>query len=1091
MAWLRRGFSLYESLERVPLKVMRDDLTRLGVTVAQSRVQLAKQYVLQQLKPETSQAADTALPPHLAVFSTAVLRRELRRRHPEISLSGTESNSDLLSLLRSTQSNQGSGLQKMLGETQLTAEEAVQVLPQLADIAWLPQNDWNVLRESQPESLVPLWKVLFQDLNVLTKDQFVTLVQAACSNLTTLNKPFSQSELTQLPENTVTQILTHALTLKHQLSYQDIAHVVRFHQLFSQTGQNTAQTLELRNEVLSRLGKEDIKELPYSVLSEVYFLLPDNSYDSHSAAILSIQQQLFPPHKPVSSDFAWQCIHQSLRLHSPVPRILLQEPTILTPVHLRHLPSTQLLQLLESLLDTQLLSENVVKNVSDMCYQSLMLPESASLLVEMHYLLHRKGAHGLALKKLQGAQALATRSEYKLSVGQLLKLGVAVYPHIGGDAMSRRLLEELSNVDSSSAEVMSHQDLLPELLSHVVASCSEKPIYSYQHFSYISVESDLRFRLAERLAALILQLKGDVRPVWRFYSQALLASSLPQDLLQNTAGGHSEDVAYCLWRFHSQIPHYPRLISDLISSPNLSLQALFYLSHLTSPASLTPTFLQLLDKNIDSAEFFLPLIDILTLDLAHDKSLLKVYEEKILDRLHPGALVGQALYRSIIQLNKLKEWKLLSRLTQGLSFRPGTEPAAEGRLLESLGEALLSAHPHSSISVQSVATLFSESLHSSERARNLVSGLVLGEDVEESVAKKREEQDFAKLQNAKGAEMVELLARLPGATTTSLYSQALSFVAPSTTSVAIFDALEEGQVLQPRFLQGFLNHLGVEKNPTNRMQIARKLLSYLAVVGVEDAFQTLKSLLQSSLDQMDPEMAINYTFLSLNSLSSASQLPSSLLSKVFTVVPQECDDSLQSSSIPPLKRYLPFDFNYELDPRTIQSNNFAGKDPELVFQKRALLTKKDAVLIARIRAIKNVLKLNTSNLEDSALTTLRAFRMKTPELQEFSNDLEFMSGDKSHLKSAWLNYRHEFLGWDMDAAFPKQKVGMMLYLDRDTIRSPNGSPHQPSYLTRLQKTQLERLGHWTILGLRFSAWRNLSREKRREMLNHILHKFTS
>ena len=160
MAWLRRGFSLYESLERVPLDTMKGEIARLGLAVSHSRIQVAKQYALLEQRTAEAQKAP-GLPPHLAVFSSTLLKQELRSRSPHLSFTGTQSTAELLTLLGSAHPGQVSGLPALLtqlsaAKTQPTTETLLQVLPQLTDLAWLPQNDWNILRESNPDSLIPL-----------------------------------------------------------------------------------------------------------------------------------------------------------------------------------------------------------------------------------------------------------------------------------------------------------------------------------------------------------------------------------------------------------------------------------------------------------------------------------------------------------------------------------------------------------------------------------------------------------------------------------------------------------------------------------------------------------------------------------------------------------------------------------------------------------------------------------------------------------------------------------------------------------------------------------------------------------------------
>jgi len=750
MAWLRRGFSLYESLERVPLDTMKGEIARLGLAVSHSRIQVAKQYALLEQRTAEAQKAP-GLPPHLAVFSSTLLKQELRSRSPHLSFTGTQSTAELLTLLGSAHPGQVSGLPALLtqlsaAKTQPTTETLLQVLPQLTDLAWLPQNDWNILRESNPDSLIPLWQGLFQALNTLNKDQFISLLRAACINVTSIGMHFTPGSLQLAPE-VVNTVLDRAVVLKQEMKYQDMGHVVQFAELFSELGGNCAQVKQIRQETLEKLQREQIDSLSHWTMSEIYFLLPDGAYTANSALISALQQCLFPLRKSFASDFAWKSIHNSLRLLAPIPRVLLRENTVLSPVHLRLLSSPQLLSLLESLLDSELLTEQVIKQVCDQCTQTLHSPASASLLVNMHYLLHRKGAQGLSLKRLNGAQALATRSEYKLRVGELLKLGVAIYPHLAGVAMDRRLLEELSK--AASPDLLQHQALLPELLLLVTEGCTEQPVYNYQYFSYSSVESELRHRLAERLATLVLQLQLDKRPVWKYYAQALMATCPPSDLLQDieqSQDWNAADVAYCLWRYQSHIPALDSYLPALLAQPVLSLRALFYISQIAPSASTLPVFQRLISDMKDS-EYFLPLVDILGMDLTKDPLLMEIYREKVRENLHPAAVSGQALYRTIVQLGEIKEYQLITRLIQGLSFWPRCEPSPASQLMEALAETLVSTHSSVPLSLKSVGSLLSKGsgLQLTSRARARLRAVLQGE---ESTRRGMEEEDLIRLKTA-------------------------------------------------------------------------------------------------------------------------------------------------------------------------------------------------------------------------------------------------------------------------------------------------------------------------------------------------------
>lgn len=1105
MAWLRRSFSLYESLERVPLDTMKGEIARMGLAVSHSRIQVAKQYTLLEQRTTEGQKSPPSpgLPPHLAVFSSTLLKQELRRRSPHLSFSGSQSSAELLALLRSTQPGQVSDLPVLLTQlsaagTKLTTETLLQVLPRLTDLTWLPQNDWNVLRESNPDSLVPLWQGLFQALSTLHKNHFIALIRAACINVTSIGMHFTSGGNLQLPPEIVNTVLDRAVELKQEMKYQDMGHVVQFAELFSEQGENCAQVKQLRQETLDKLQKEQIDSLSYWTMSDIYFLLPDGVYTSHSALISALQQRLFPLRKSFASDFAWKSIHNSLRLLAPIPRVLLREDTVLSPLHLRLLSSPQLLSLLESLLDSHLLTEQVVKHVCDQCAETLHSPVSKSLLVNLHYLLHKKGAQGLSLKRLSGAQTLATRSEYKLPVGELLKLGVAIYPHIGGVAMARKLLEELNNV-STSADLLLHQSLLPELLLLVTAGCTEQPVYHYQCFSFSSVESELRHRLAERIATLVLQLQLDKRPVWKYYAQALLASCPPIDLFREVEQSQewsAEDVAYCLWRYQSHIPASETYLPFLLSHPSLSLRALFYISQITHSASILPVFQRLISDIKDGEEYFLPLVDVLGLNVANDQQLMQIYEEKIRGNLHPAAISGQALYRTIIQLGKVKEYQLIARLTQGLGFWPRCEPSAAPKLLESLSETLVSTHSFTPINQKSVSRLLSEGfgLQLTPRTRTRLRTLLQGE---ESVQGSMEEEDLTRLKTANASEMVQLLCRLPQSCTTPLYAQALSFLSPSSSSTAILRTLAKAQVLHSAFLQRCIQHFTAEKDTKEVLGMGRFLLEYLAVVGEETYWPSVRKALDKKdvVEKMDWSMAVNYAFLCLGEQGAMKLVPKTVFEKIYSVIPEGSEEALNSSAIPGVNRYIPFDFQYELEERTLETNNFVGKNTELVFQKRALLKKEDAETIIRVRAVKNYLKLPISTLEDSAITTRHSVRSSSPEFKEFCSDVEAMITEKSHfgreLLNLRLNHTDEHLGWNLDAAFPKQKIGIMLYLDQDIIKSSTGSELLPCFLTKQQKYQLEHFTKWTIFALRFRVWRQLSRQKRQDLLSHILRKHSN
>lgn len=1081
---------------------MREEVTRRGLTVNHSRIQVAKQYaLLEQRIPEAANSS-SSLPPYLAVFSSTVLKRELRRRSPHLSFSGSQSPADLLTLLRSTQPGQVSGLPALLkqlstAKTQPTTEALLQVLPQLTDLTWLPQNDWNVLRESNPDSLVPLWQGLFQALPTLDKDQFITLIRAACINVTSIGMHFTPESHLQLAPDLVNKVLDRAVALKKDIRYQEMGHVVQFSELFSG---NHAQIKLLKQEILERLHKEEMDTLAYSTMSEIYFLLPDEAYSTHSALISALQQRLFPLRKSFPSDFAWKSIHHSLRLLSPIPRALLREHTVLSTAHLRLLPPSDMLKLLESLADSELLTEQIVRHVCDLCNQALHNPASASLLVNVHYLLHKKGVQGLSLKRLAAAQALATRSEYKLTIGELLKLGVAIYPHFSGTAMARRILEEFSSVSATSPDLLLHKELLPELLTLVAAGCIEQPIYNYQYFSYSSVANELRHRLAERLATLVLQLQLDRRPVWKYHAHALMADCLPTDLLnalESSKDWNVEDVAYCLWRYQAQIPTFDVYTSHLLSHPALSLQSLFYLSQIAPSESILPIFQRLIGDIKGCEEYFLPLVDALKLDIAKDQQLLKIYKENVRENIHPGAVYGQALYRTIIQLGNIREYELIARLTQGLGFVPRSEPLPVPQLLETLADTLVSAHFSVPLSVKSVAKLYGEDsgLQVTQRARAKVKALVQGEDT--TAKSSLEEEDLARLKTANATEMVQLLCRLPLSSTTPIYSQALSFISPSSFSAAIFPTLESARVLHSAFLQRFIQHLTTEKDVKETLEIGRRVMNYLAVVGEETLWPKVKKALGRAeiVQKMDWKMAANYAFLCLGEQGGLKQMPEALFSKIYSVVPHGNEEALNSSSIPNLQRFLPFDLQYELEERTLETNNYVGKNTKLVFHKRALLSKEDAEAIVRIRAVKNYLKMQISSIEDSALDTLRSLRVNTPEFQEFRNDIEAMTTDTSiftrELQTLQLSHRDVHLGWDLDAAFPKQKIGIILYLDQDVIKSATGSELLPCFLTKQQKYQLQKFTKWNLFAIRFRVWRQLSRQKRQDLLSHILQKHSN
>ena len=1114
---LRRLFST-DKWSSLTLLQLRDELAKRGLKRGGTKQELVKRLAESeivrpppaelQLPEEQEEQLETK---NLESLNKSYILEEILKRRPGMQVSQRLNKKKLIELLNSIIIDER-GLEINVKDLRslvlrlhrnyesLSSESICSVLDNLSDLYHISQLDMNVLLNTDSDLLAPVWELVFKRLDELSPQNLYVVLKSLPILQNFFMKNFSAGSRIDVEslEHLLSQVSKH---ISHYSPYE-IAKVIEMSNKLTTSVKIQNIQNELKHKVADSL--EDLSIYTENQLLTLLDAFPPGSYYTHKEIIDRIVKKVY--YKPRSSKFErpLQTLYTLKNLGAPFPVNLVLELNFLPRDFLRRLAPLSLVQTAKILCEQEKLSVDMARNIMEiLAAHNFVDSTGLALYANYIYLLHEHSIFAMVLQRVSLLNRCIVNEE-NLDLVSALKISLCYLPHMSNDSLASRLIQELMALDSTDNRWKELTHFLLKIMSDLVETTKEKPIFNYQFQSYSQLVSNTKQQLGVAIARILENFESTSSELFEFYSSNLCENAPEKSVFeQNIPVESIASFAKALWKFK-----YLYTKEQLISIVQRAFKTLSKENPKDSQAAYLLSQVNLIDEQITSDAYislesikqqalnFVENYDIYSLPILYNfnktpnDSLLQELESRIqLGRCFDGVLV-----KNLIMLGRASSFSQFPKASENLGFRNRAEPPLQTKVVTDLIETLCACGSEN-LDLEGISDYLSHYIDQIDQTHCLMLTSLLRPRWQSINLELKKHLESVELNSSPDIERINEFTE--GSVVREKLVQVAQSIRPSFKNIHLIDSFKNQKIALPGLLNAYLTLLPRLKEENELIELVDKLLETSSVTGQAE---TIINNVQEYLDrynlwQILPFRSIvNYLFLHSESPQTIKSAPAhivDLFQKGINKGASSDEEFVHPKS--GLKCYTAFTYKTKLEPRSVTSNDIDLKSRYIVYSPEPVMPQQEIFFYKKIHSILNALKMEHLEEAHSAVNEYYKQRAQDPELQEFRYSfLKVLGYAKRHrvmeVKSN-ENRSDPITQWKPDLLFDASKLAIFAHTEKEALYSANGQEAGVTFINKVIKEQIEKISGFRVLGLRTKLWNEMEETKRVQLVNHLQNKF--
>lgn len=1065
---LRKVSSL--AWQNLSLLRLREELSIRGLKRLSSKEEmietLTRYESIKSILPSIPENSSSLCNPVHSHLSTSYVLEEIFKRDPNFIISSNLSKADLIASLKNLLIDERSSIPKDLrnlmkiSETSgnLNLKDVILVLDQIKDTTRITDINFNVLINTEENSLTKIWQFLFDNVKFLAFQQISSLVQAASVLQNVFKKDFFPGEK-KIPRNFVEALLSQACDTSENVGSMEIANLLSAVESLSDV-QEFELIERLQSKMIEKFDMADV--IDDMNLIKVLTNLPSKSYLKYSEKIDQIEARV----KYLIDSLSYeQLINMIFGLNRSGKKISFQLTEYVDNLlidGLKKVNSPRLKDFTEVLISQKLISEVFAGNLINALFMmSSYDTESCEKMIDYAYLFYENNIPYLILNKFRPFIKIGN-SDCEFSLNSNLKYGIVYWTHCTDNSFMRKTYLSIVKNAEKSEEIRKNFDLILKLQKNMLEVENENPIFNYQFNSFETLNQELRDRCIHTLNSIIKSHEPSNPLVFQYYSE--YANAKPpedSDLLGKVSPSNFNKLCKTIWRY-KQSHLASAILSQSSDFLNLNLpdltEGLYYLTStdLLTSSKISPLW-------TIKGTYYPALCFNLNIPLNPENFSLDSLNEKI-------SLFGEPLIKTLIKLSESDLNCNIFRLTSSLNFTPKNQPSIPQALISNLFKQL---HKHQSqVDCIACSNFISSRINELEK-NDLVALFSFFKD--HWVNLKPDLQNFFEA-NIKTEDLFEVMNQ--GLSVSSIIKMMKNREDDKIdyNNIYILDVMAQYKVYNDNIVNGYIDL--VPSLPQHQsLAVITKLLELFSITSCRKShFKKVHSVLNdlNLWPCLSFEDTVNFFFNYHHLKIPGLALPDNF-EETFKFNLTKLDNSELLVVHPELHltHYKAFKYTTEFEPRSIVSNNQARKEVDAEVTVDINIPENE--VIKQLKKYSMMLHYNISP-NDEVQRTVRYYyntkeknlvikKVKNELLEIIKNDL----GYKVYSMDKNLQENQSLL-WKYDVGFSMSKQVYLILSNSEFCYMSDGTVLAVSLMNKVIKTQIQENLNLNVVIVIADAW---------------------
>ncbi|OMJ70022.1 hypothetical protein SteCoe_32111 [Stentor coeruleus] len=1020
-------------------------------------------------------------------LSSSFLLKEILKRNQDFLIPSNCTKKQLLDFLSSLLIDErGHGaidlryiiLKSNSGLEQIPLSDIFQVLNNLKDPYQISQLDINILLNTEPTCMAPIWNHILNNIEQASFPQLISFI----SSMHTLQDFFKKrinAELEKFSSENIEKVFVQALKISDKTSSLEIARLLTIANLMLKDP--TPTILALKNKMLDRAGNlEDINPLDLFYILEN---LPVGCNKTHKQFIENTLIRVYDVLPDMSSEKLLGLLFGLYNSGAEIPFNVIYYIDLLPKEFLKKSPPITLNRLAKILSEKGVLSEDIGNNIIEvLASHNLLDTNGLALYVDTLYALHKNDSFSQVINRINLLSKCLIH-ENNLNLDSLLKLCVIYLPHMIKEDLFSKLLIDLSGFENSDKIFVPKIDLLEDIQKGLLLASEELPIYNYQFSSFRVLGFKEKVYLVNKIHNILKYHKPNSPVVFSFYN-SFACSENPELSLFSTEITSNNLLSYsmALWKYRdcfNSADLLPIINSGIKSLKKLDPENMEALYYMISTINKIPETLE--KQDIKLGNFYLAIYQ--TLNWTPENI------ENTISNLEAKSLFGEPLIKTMIMImiHNIQDSNLILKTSANLNFIPRWQPKISQKLVKDFVKLVINNvqdinyHAFSSFILENFDAFIEKPSNDTPQNHDLAKIFSFLKNNWEQVNPELQ----SKLNKTLDFTINEMLIMDANAETRKKIGMMQQNIECTYKNLEYLEVLSKHKMFIPSTINRYLNlaeSIQKEQDLINMISCILKILSFSGnqkglfdtVFNLIDKYQSWHFL---SLDDL-----INFFFI-YYATDSNIKLPINLEDKFKEELLQNKPTEQQMVSIKnSLKYYKSFKYTTQFEPRIVVSNNMNLREDSPEVSLNPELPTADLMRYLKIKAIHN--KYDIPATDDCVLAVKMWQKQKDRDLtikhlkQEILNFID----EKIRLKSIVTNYTENLVdsktGWRIDMAFNSIKLGLLLFSETDCFYNEKGNETGIDAIHHLIMGQLKTSLNYNIFPLTPMYWNTLTIEKK-------------